>query len=100
VFRSTAGALPFGRDFSPIEGGFCLVERDAIEIMERSCEYLVSSVEVEPVCGVRVLVVEGAGCAVAADADVLANDLALPPFVVRREDLGDAYLRWTFVARD
>ena len=37
----------------------------------------------------EVLIFEAAGCAVAADGDVLADDFALLPFHVVRKDLGD-----------
>ena len=32
---------------------------------------------------------EGAGCTITSDRDVLADDLALLPFVIARKDLGD-----------
>jgi hypothetical protein len=37
-------------------------------------------------------ILKGTGCTVAANGDIFANYFALAPFVIRREDLGDAYL--------
>ena len=44
-----------------------------------------------------VLVVEGAGRAIAPDRDIFADDFALSPFLVLREDLGYTDLLWSFV---
>lgn len=50
--------------------------------------------------GCQLLILEGAGSAVAADRNILANDLAFLPLVVSRKDLGDADLRRALVTQD
>ena len=48
----------------------------------------------------KVPIFEVTGCAVAANGDIFADDLAFAPFVVGREDLGDADLRRTLLSID
>lgn len=92
VLRTAARVLSFERYFLPIEGRLGLIERDGIEVMEGACENLIPAIEIHSKVGGALPVPKDASSTVASDGDILANDLALLPFVVGREYFGYADL--------
>lgn len=68
--------------------------------MEGACENLIPAIEIHSKVGGGLPVPKDASSTVASDGDILANDLALLPFVVGREYFGYADLGRTLFPGD